>query len=127
MSTRPYMTPADVVLLAATLALAVALFFLMPRWVLSSGSEIEILAHDKVVGRYPLNMDRTIRVAGPLGTTAVEVKDGKARIASSPCPNKICVHMGEFGTEGGVLVCVPNEVVVRVGKEQPNGVDTVSR
>lgn len=121
------MTPADIVLLAATLVVAAALFFLMPRWVLSSGNEIEILAHDTVVGRYPLNVDRTIPVAGPLGTTVVEIKDGRARIVSSPCPNKVCVHMGEFGTEGGVLVCVPNEVVVRVGKEQPNGLDAVSR
>jgi len=35
--------------------------------------------------------------------------------------------MGEFGTEGGILVCVPNEVAVRVGNERAEGLDAVSR
>ena len=94
------MTPADAVLLVSTVVLAAVLFFLMPRWVLSGGNEVEILVHDKIVGRYPLQNDRTIRVTGPLGSTVVEIKNGKARISSSPCPNRVCAHMGEFGTEG---------------------------
>lgn len=127
MSARPYITAADAVLLVATVILAAALFFLMPRWVLSGGTEVEILVQDKVVGRYPLDGDRLVRIAGPLGTTVVEIKSGKARILSSPCPNKVCVHMGQFGSVGGILVCVPNEVVARVGKETPVGLDAVSR
>jgi len=121
------MTAGDAVLLVSTLVLSAVLFFFMPRWVLSGGAEVEILAHDKVVGRYALDSDREVRVAGPLGTTVVEIKGGNAAIRSSPCPNKFCVHMGEFGTEGGVLVCVPNEVVVRIGTEPREGLDAVTR
>ena len=127
MKAKAYITLADWVLAVAILTLAASLFFMIPRWVLSGGTEVEVYSSNKILGRYPLYQDRTVEIAGPLGKTIVRIKDGRARIESSPCPNKICIHMGEFGTEGGILVCVPNEVVVRVGSERAKGLDAVSR
>jgi hypothetical protein len=127
MKIKGYMTLADWALMTVILALAGLMFLMIPRWVLSGGTGVEVYASNKIVGRYSLQQDRLVEVSGPLGKTIVQIKDGRARINSSPCPNKICVHMGEFGTEGGILVCVPNEVVVRVGNEQAEGLDAVSR
>jgi hypothetical protein len=127
MKAKAYITLADWALVVTILTLAASLFFMIPHWVRSGGTEVEVYASNKIVGRYPLHQDRTIEVPGPLGKTIVLIRDGKARIISSPCPNKICMHMGEFGTEGGTLVCVPNKVVVRVGIERAKGLDAVSR
>jgi hypothetical protein len=127
MKAKAYITFADWILVVTILALATSLFFMIPRWVVSGGTEVEVYSSNKIVGRYPLHEDRIVEIPGPLGKTVVQIKNGKARIKSSPCPNKICIHMGEFGTEGGILVCVPNEVVVRVGSNRSKGLDAVSR
>jgi len=127
MNVRAFMTPGDAVLIAFFLGLSAALFFLLPGWLVSAGSEVEIRSNNRVVGRYSLDEDRLIEVPGPIGSTTVCVDSGRARVESSPCPNKICVHMGSVGREGGLIVCVPNRVIVKVGTGRPEGVDAVSR
>jgi len=125
--TRVGMTAGDGILMIFIIILSATLFVLIPRWVLSSGKELEIRGGDKVVGRYSFNTDRLIDVSGPLGTTSVVIKDGRARICSSPCPHKICRDMGDIGLEGGLLVCVPNKVIVTVTRERSDGLDAVTR
>jgi hypothetical protein len=61
-----------------------------------------------------LDEDATYEIRGPLGTTVVRVEGGAARVESSPCRQQICVRMGAARKPGAVVVCVPNEVVVRV-------------
>jgi hypothetical protein len=124
---RLHMTIADKVLAISLVVLSAALFLLMPRWVLSHATEVEIHACDKLAGRYALSQDQMIDVAGPLGVTKVEIKNGRVMIISSPCPHGTCMHMGDFGSEGGLLACVPNQVVVKVGRERSDGLDAVTK
>ncbi len=127
MDVRRYLKPADWVLIAFLMIAAVLSIYLVPRWLTSGSTDVEILSRDKLLGRYPLNEDRRVEVPGPLGVTEVTIKEGRVRIQSSPCPHKTCKAMGDIGTEGGILVCLPNEIIVRVGNGQPNGLDAVSR
>ena len=127
MNAKAYITPADWALVALTLVIAGTLFFLIPGRILSGGTEVEVYSDNKIAGRYSLREDRLVEIPGPLGKTVVKIKDGKACIKSSPCRNKICIHMGEFGTEGGILVCIPNEIVVRIGNGRADGLDAVCR
>lgn len=127
MNVRALITPGDAVLIALCLALSVTLSFLLPGLVVSAGSEVVIRSSDRVVGRYSLDENRLIEIPGPIGTTTVRVERGRAWVESSPCPNKVCIHMGTVGREGGLIVCVPNEVIVTVGEGTPEGVDAVSR
>ena len=70
-----------------------------------------------------LSKDTTLYVKGPLGETEVRIEKGKAFIAYSPCPSKICMKMGKINREGEIVVCVPNGVMVRVaGEEELDGV-----
>jgi hypothetical protein len=66
-------------------------------------------------------------VLGPIGVTRVEVRGGRVRVLSSPCPQQICRHGGWIGAPGSLLVCLPNEVVVRVPGEPGDGPAAVSR
>ena len=127
MKPKFYTTTSDKILIGFLSALTVALFLVVPHWVLSAATDVEIRSGEKIVGRYSLNNDRIIEVTGPRGITFVEIKAGMVHIKSSPCPNKTCVQMGDFGKEGGCLICLPNEVIVGVGKEVYNGLDAVSR
>jgi hypothetical protein len=111
----------------AVLIVAGVLFVFVPLWVLPGGTEVEIHAADKLFGRYPLDSDRIAEVPGPLGKTVVRFDRGRVRVESSPCSDKVCMGMGEVGSEGGLIVCVPNKVVVRVGKARSDGLDAVAR
>jgi hypothetical protein len=127
MNARPFMTLGDAVLIAFFLALSGVLFVLLPGRLASGGSDVVIRSDDRVTGRYSLDEDRLVDVPGPMGSTTIRVERGRARVESSPCPNKFCVNTGTVGREGGLIVCVPNRVIVTVGKGTPEGVDAVSR
>lgn len=62
----------------------------------------------------PLATDRRIEIAGPLGASVIEIRDGQVRFASSPCEGKFCVHAGWLGTGGAVAACLPNRVSLAV-------------
>ena len=56
---------------------------------------------------YSLSENGLYDFEGPLGTTVIEIKDGKARIVSSPCPNGTCMKAGWSST----LCCLPNKII----------------
>ncbi|MGE5892696.1 MAG: NusG domain II-containing protein [bacterium] len=119
------LTPADTVLLALLLALSlVSLFFV--KDVLPQGSEVIIEVQGKQVYSLSLNEDRVQDVSGPRGITVIEIKDRRVRIAQSPCQNKICEKEGWI--HHGVIVCLPNQVVVRAGTQAdgPRSIDAIT-
>jgi hypothetical protein len=63
---------------------------------------------------YPVNAVGTVRVAGPLGDTVVEIGGGRARIVSSPCRNQLCVAAPPVYRHGQWIACLPNQVMARV-------------
>jgi hypothetical protein len=74
-----------------------------------------------------LTRDEVYDVLGPIGVTRVEVRGGKVRVLSSPCPRQVCRHGGWIGAPGELLVCLPNEIVVRVAGERSGTPDSVAR
>jgi hypothetical protein len=63
---------------------------------------------------FPTDAAETVRVRGPLGVSVVEIRDGRARILSSPCPNQTCVSSAPAARPGQWVACLPNRVMVRV-------------
>jgi hypothetical protein len=65
---------------------------------------------------YPQNQNapELISIAGPLGDTTVELKDGAARVISSPCANQLCVASGTIRARGQWIACLPNQVLVTI-------------
>jgi len=80
----------------------------------TAGGKVVVSLDDKVVFVAPLNKDRRVELEGPLGMTVLEIKDGAARIISSPCTKKICIHMGEVRHSGDLLACIPNHLVINI-------------
>jgi hypothetical protein len=66
---------------------------------------------------FPRSAGETLRVQGPLGETVVELKDGRARVLSSPCTNQICVAAGAIHSHGRWIACLPNRVLVSISGE----------
>lgn len=76
---------------------------------------------------FSLARDAVHEVAGPLGVTRLEVKAGRMRVLSSPCPRQSCRHGGWIGSAGEMLVCLPNKVLVRLPGWSPGTPEALSR
>lgn len=78
---------------------------------------------------YPLSVDRTVSVPGPLGETVIRIEDGGARIVDSPCANKTCVAAQAIRKPGDWTACLPNGVFMRVdgSEEGDDAVDATVR
>ena len=75
---------------------------------------------------YPLNVDRTEMVKGPIGDTVVVIAGGKAFVQDSPRPDKLCVHMPAISRPGQWIACLPNRVFVQVRGTSDQTVDQLS-
>lgn len=112
------------------LILALALFCIISLWQVmgrQTGSRLVVFRGDEVAYVGPLNQDRLLDIAGPLGDTRVKIANGEVRILTSPCPRKLCLSFGEVRKSGDLLACVPNRVVVRIEGQKVKSYDLLSR
>ena len=47
-------------------------------------------------------------------TNTITVRDGKIAITASDCPGEDCVHSGWTSSSGKSIVCLPNQLEIRV-------------
>lgn len=106
------LTPFDCKLLVVV-AVLVACSFLLPLRQ-TVGARVVVSSDDRIVFVAPLAKAQRVELNGPLGITVLQIEHGGARIISSPCTNKVCMHMGEARHSGDLLACVPNHLVVRI-------------
>ena len=56
-----------------------------------------------------------------VSTTEIEIRDGRARVISSPCRNGICMEAGWSGT----LCCLPNKIIATTTADE-GALDAIS-
>jgi hypothetical protein len=120
-------TRGDLMALVVVLAAAGLCILPLSRMSFVETDSFEIVVEQRVYGVYSLKTDRDIQVEGPLGTTVVRVRRGKAFVETAPCRDKLCAHMGEISEAGGLIVCAPNRVLIRPLQSSGNAPDAVSR
>ena len=57
------------------------------------------------------------------GSMTVVVEDGKVYVSHSDCPEQLCVHSAPLTAAGGMTVCLPNKVIVKIDSGE---VDAIS-
>lgn len=82
-------------------------------WFGSEGETVICLTPEGVT-RFSLSESREVMLHGALGTTLVQISDGRARVLDSACPNKVCCRMGDISRSGQVIACLPNQVSIRI-------------
>ncbi len=65
------------------------------------------------------------QVPGSIGRALVEVEGNRVRMREAPCPDRTCVLQGWIGRPGESIVCIPNQVEIRI--EGGSGLDAVTR
>jgi len=72
-----------------------------------------------IVAELPLSITKRIEVEGALGVSVIEVRPGRARVASDPGPRQYCVKQGWLTQANAVAICAPNHVTLAlVGAEK---------
>ena len=109
---REIFKPGDwfTLLLGGALVVGLAVNF----WGGPQGDTVVIRAQGKLVEQTSLRNSRTVSVAGPLGTTLVEIQPGRARVARDPSPRQLCVKQGWLSRAGEAALCLPNQVSVEI-------------
>ena len=99
----------------------------LPRTAGGSHPQAQVVVSGEKVLTLDLSRAGVHDVLGAIGVTRIEVRDGKVRVLSSPCPRQVCRHGGWIGEPGTLLVCLPNEVLIRVPGEPAGGPAAVTR
>ncbi len=111
------MKPGDWLILAFSLLLIPLSWSLIDHQSAET-SAIEITVADSPPSIYSIKKNAQINVAGKLGRSVIEVRDGKVRFTSSPCSGKVCILSGWHQHSGDHIVCLPNRVSISLLAEQ---------
>jgi hypothetical protein len=114
--TRP--SPADACLI---LVLAVTIGSLYGRyWSPAAGPPTHAIvrAEKAPALRVPLHVDARFTVAGRLGNSELEVRDGRIRFVTSPCRRKVCLRSGWMHAAHDATACLPNRITLSLDSPQ---------
>lgn len=97
------------ILLAATLF---ALIFFMTR---QEGAYAAVIKDGREVARYSLAEAREVPlIANGETTNLLVIEGGKAFMREANCPDQICVKHRAISKVGETIVCLPNEIVIKI-------------
>ena len=72
---------------------------------------LQIQVGDEVYGQYDLNEDQVITIND---SNIVTIQDGQATMTYADCPDQTCVHSLAINEKGGMIVCVPNQIILTI-------------
>jgi hypothetical protein len=105
-------------IIAAVLVAAVILSLVFATG--SGGDNVEIYVDGKLVYQLDLYAETEIELLD--GAMLVCVKDGRVWVEESDCDEQLCVHAAPIGKDGGMIVCLPNKVVVKIATREVDAV-----
>ena len=115
----------DIVVIAGIVLLAMLVFVLFLPKEAPSAAYAEIYQGGKLMRTVLLTQDQEFTVTGKY-TSTVTVCDGKIAVTQSDCPSKDCIRCGWQGGPGRSILCLPNELEIRIVAENSD-VDFVVR
>lgn len=120
----------DLILITGVLCIAIVAmllfrFFTKPKD--DSKTEIVVTIHGDEYGRYSIHEDEIVKIEADYGESILEIKDGKAKMLSAGCPDQICVNQSAIHYNHDMIVCMPNEIIVKVEGGQASDVDVITQ
>lgn len=91
------------------LVLAIVLWISMSYFQKGSHQTIRITVDGEEFGTYSLAKDQIIKIND---TNVCEIKDGSVRMTWANCPDHLCIHQRAVDENGGIIVCLPNRIVI---------------
>lgn len=108
---RKIFKPTDLII-AAVAATVLAASFLLRNVSSENCSNAAVFYNGTQIASLSLKKD-AVYPFDEYGVT-VEIKDGKARVSDSDCPDGICEKTGFISSPMQTIVCLPNHISVRM-------------
>lgn len=97
------------------ISFAALLLFINP-----SEGETVVISQYGTIREYSLDTNTSVQLDG--GT--VRIMNGEVWMTDAECRDKICENFGRISNAGESIVCVPNQIVIRIKGE--SGVDGIA-
>ncbi len=91
------------------------------------GNSVQVSVDGTVKSTYSLSEEGEYIINGYNGgVNTLVIRDGKAFVIDSSCPDHLCEYMGTIDSVGQSIICLPNRVVVEVvGSDEAAKFDAV--
>lgn len=88
--------------------------------------KIHVYHRERLVAELALSAESEREIQGTRGKLVLGVAGGRAALKYASCTHKTCMKMGPLDKAGQNLVCIPNEVRIRVAGRNETGIDSLS-
>ena len=113
-------------ILGTALLLVALCLFLVFKNIKKTGSVIQVKQSNKVVDTFDLSEDGEYEYSLLGGTNTLMIKDGYAYVTDSNCSDHICENMGKISKVGETIICLPNELFIKVIEGEEGDFDAIS-
>ena len=90
------------------------------------GKYVKVYVNNKLEKTFDLNKDNRYLIDTKKGYNLLTIKNGKASVVDSDCPNQICVNKGAISKNDESIICLPHHVVVSIESSEDKEVDAVA-
>lgn len=118
--------PADFILIIILISFSITGFVLQKRTV-QEGKFYTVEVNSKTLYRLSLHSDTLITIKGKTGDIKIRVQSRRVSVLESSCPLRICVKTGWIKRPGEAIICVPNNMVIRIEGEKKEEVDAITQ
>jgi len=105
----------DVWLMLVVAAAGLVSYFLFRADTTAQHKVLVVRKDQQVVQRIELKntlSDRKLKVPVADGEIVIAYDKDGARVLSSPCPDKVCIHQGKITHSGQTIACVPEKILI---------------
>lgn len=107
----------DALLLAIVLvAAALSVWFALR----GEGDEVRVYVDGELRYTFALSSDGEYDILD--GRMRLSIADGSAYVSYSDCSEQLCVHSSPVSARGGMIVCLPNRVIIEIGDGEVDAV-----
>ena len=115
----------DLVIIACMIAIGLFAMTIV-LFVQKDGEMVTVEVSGREVASFPLSEDVTYVIDGKNGgTNTLMIKDGYAWVEDASCPDGLCRNMGKIHNSSQSIICLPNEVVIRITGGEDSEIDAV--
>ena len=117
----------DVILIVSLLIVGIIALVIWHFIYSVDGKYVTIEQRDNLIGIYPLNVDKEIKIEhrGEV-VNKIVIEDGYCYMEEAECPDHLCIKQGKVNKSGQTIVCLPNRVVVTVVDSNNSDYDSVA-
>lgn len=119
----------DITLIIAIIIINILLLFYGSRNVSKVDDNIALVySKNELVGKYILseNYENEFTINSGVGHNTIKIKDKKIWIEEASCPDQICTHQGKISSDGEIIVCLPNQLLIKIEGNSNNDIDFIA-